>query len=317
MVLCTGMENLLSQNVHLSWTFQVFLGVPPGMQSEPGLSFIDIGLEFTRFPSGSFGCCRIPSAWERPDLFAGLEGWTNQRRRKAPPVVLPKHRGNWGFLYIVKRLRAVSFVIPYSSWHTFLVLAFQTTDGSHLESVGFFYRSNSMWNLFSEPKQLRQTKDAAYLIVLYSPFNVEGCGCVACLRKGLVFSPCGARARTSLRFGFCCFCVTPACTSLWKKQCQEPGNKVVSHFGLISDKLDLDCAVAELLTNRSIKSILLLNSNFPHVLCVFIVRRNHLVWHLATSSFCQSLIVNQMGSILLPLVWIIFDLTGVCFSALF
>lgn len=133
---------------------------------------------------------------------AGLEGWANERRRKAPPVVLPKHGGNWGFLYIVKRLRAVSFVIPYPSWRTFLVLAFQTTDGSHLESFGFCYRSNSMWNRFSEPKHLRQTKDAADLIVLYSSFNVEGRGCVDCLTKGLMYSPWGPRATTSLRSGF-------------------------------------------------------------------------------------------------------------------
>lgn len=199
------------------------------MQSEPGLSSIHVNLEFIRLAPGCFGCCGIPNFWERAALFAQPKesrpwGTPSVQRRKAPPVVLPKLEGNWGFLYIVKRLRAVSFVLPYHSRHTFLALAFQTTDGSHLESLGFLYRSSSMWNGFSEPDQFRQTKDAANLILLCSSFSVE------CLRKGLMHSPRGARARTSLRSGLCCFCITHACTSPWKKLRNEPGNPIVSCF---------------------------------------------------------------------------------------
>lgn len=39
-----------------------------------------------------------------------------ERTRKSPSCGL---RGNWGFLYILKRLRAVSFALLYPSRHTF------------------------------------------------------------------------------------------------------------------------------------------------------------------------------------------------------
>lgn len=60
-------------------------------------------------------------------------------------------------------------------------------------------------------------------------FFERGCGC-SCLRKRLLHTPRGPRARTSLRSGLYCFCITHACTFLWKKQCRETENP----FSLIS-----------------------------------------------------------------------------------
>lgn len=65
-------------------------------------------------------------------------------------------------------------------------------------------------------------------------------------------------------------------------------------FRLISATRGPDCGVAELLITTAFESVLGLQLvNFPHVLCVVFVRRNHLGWHSATSSFCQCFIVSQ------------------------
>lgn len=69
---------LVSQNVHLSWTFQVFLGVSPGMQLEPGPSSINIGLEFYLFIYlylllADLAVVACPESCERAALFAQPE----------------------------------------------------------------------------------------------------------------------------------------------------------------------------------------------------------------------------------------------------
>lgn len=116
-----------------------------------------------------------------------------------------------------------------------------------------------MWNGFSEPKGFRQTKDAVSLIILYSPFSVEGRSDVDCLRKVLIRNLGGLRARKSLRSGLCHIYITRACTSPWKKPCTEPEKPVTPTFSLVSDKWSLEHGVVALLSTRAVKSALLVN----------------------------------------------------------
>lgn len=92
---------------------------------------------------------------------AGLEG----RTTKGPSCGLTEAQRILRFPLHSRKVKRRFLCAPVSlSTHFFiifffLVLAFQTTDGRHLESIGFLYRSNSMWNGFSEPEHFRETKD--------------------------------------------------------------------------------------------------------------------------------------------------------------